>query len=148
MASAPQAGANPRSWAVDFGVSEHDGVITLAEAVIAVANRKLYGPLDRPIVTDRPAGELMPGDLPLRFLNQAATKRVQFLDVVTNVEGPIDREAISQAMCQGTYSALPHPFGLKDALVNFPHTMQLIVIPKDGKFTVVKHVNFGKTRVC
>jgi len=147
MASAPQVGANPRSWAVDFGASEVDGALTFAEAVVAVSNMKLHGPLPQPLITDRAAGDLTPGDLPLRFLNEAATKRVQFLDVVTNVDGPINRDAIASAMTSGAYQTLPAPFGLKASFPGAPYTMQLVVVPKGDKYTVVKMINFGKVKV-
>ena len=147
MASAPAAGANPRSFAVAFGASSTDGALTFQEAVLHAQGMKLLGPHDRPIVTQRPIGVLKASDLPLRMMPDSATQLVNFVDVVCDFDAQPDYDRISDLMVKGDYESLPEKLRLK-VTPTTPYTMQLCILPHDGNTTLVlKHVNFNGVKV-
>ena len=131
MASNPAAQQAPRSFRQDAGLEHLDSKLTFQEAVIAVEALKMQGPLASPVITNRPVGELDVADLPLRLLNvEGGTKLIQFSDVIPDVEGPLDFDAIAGLMVTGKYQDLPGMLALKTQ-PSVPYTMQLVCIPQE-----------------
>ena len=148
MASAAHVREHVRGAAVEFGAAGHDGSLTFQESVVATQPLQLSGPHDRPLQSDRPIGDLRPQDLPLRLLDAGAgSVLVQFVDLVLNVPGPINPDALTELMLHGRYKDLPDHFKLKLEPV-VPYTMQLIIVPvTEDSFTVIKHVNFSTVKL-
>ena len=146
MASAPQQAENPRGFGVDFGVSEHDGTMTFQEAAITVQKMDLSGPLKPPRVSNREPGSLKVGDLPLRLTGTSSTKLVHFVDVVTDYDGPLNFGEVEKIMTNGECERLPDKMRLGGD-PGCPCTMQLVILPKDGKHMICKHVVFHKVKV-
>ena len=109
-----------------------DGGLTFEEAIQRMSAHKLLGPITKPIGTFRDAGETGIGDWPLRDACQHGGKVEQFVDVIPNYKGKIDRKFFDDVLlkncAQGNYKDLPAPFRLKTE-PTVPYTMQLVITP-------------------
>ena len=88
-------------------------------------------------------GSIKFGDLPAKMtIDEGLRKKVQFIEVVADHEGPIDLKHIETLFLQQRYADLPPPISMKG---NFqaPYNMQLFIIPKDGgKSDIIKRIKF------
>ena len=126
MANAPHA--RVPSFVESMGGA--DGAVTFDEAVEQVHGNKLSDVMKRPISTYRVAGSTTIGDWPIRTFDSNGFKLEQFIDVVLNHEGVIDKKFFEDTLvklcAQGRYSDLPAPFSPKKE-PTVPYTMQIVI---------------------
>ena len=96
-----------------------------------------------PEVVDLPVGNISPADLPLTEMPAIQASVKWFVDIVTNIDGPVDKEAITKAAVERRFLDLPEPYNLAtNPQMHFDY--QLFIIPQNnGQFCAVKHVVLG-----
>jgi hypothetical protein len=103
-----------------------------ASAVNAVRGLQIRGPSKKPKLADRRAVQRSIGvsDLPLVPAGDSVNATVAFCDVIQDVQGPLDVDAIWGLCAKGEWSGLPPPLAPK-APLNLPYTMQIVLVVDD-----------------
>ena len=141
MASAPPT--RPVSLAQSIDDSNLDGAVTWDEAVANTDGMKILV-LDKPMVVNKPPGQITIGSLPAKDeIVDCMKRKTQFLDVLLGYEGDIDLKQVETLFLQQRYQDFPEPIRVKGNNVT-PYTMQLFIVPKgDRKWDIVKHIRFA-----
>ena len=141
MASAPPT--RPVSLAQSIDDSNLDGAVTWDEAVANTDGMKILF-LDKPMVVNKPPGQITIGSLPAKDeIVDCMKQKTQFLDVLLGYEGDIDLKQVETLFLQQRYQDFPEPIRVKGNNVT-PYTMQLFIVPKgDRKWDIVKHIRFA-----
>ena len=106
-----------------------DGVLTFDEALLLTEPMALQ-PISKPIIVDKPQGDLNIGDLPLAFLNEQTSGYKYWVDVEENVHFTDEvKQIITELANHSRYVDFPPPFGPKNMPL-FAFTMQLFVVRK------------------
>eukprot|EP00969_Alexandrium_andersonii_P173746 7681294-Alexandrium_andersonii.AAC.1 len=70
-------------------------------------------PVQKPVVVNRPPGDVQIVDLPIEFLNVHGGKRHRFMDILSKYEGALDLKQLEAFFVQGRYEDLPEPVRMK-----------------------------------
>ena len=100
-----------------------DGPLTFSEA-LSVTDGMRIQPLAKHIIVNKEPEEVKIDHLPLRIMNMDGGKRRQFVDVINDYEGVLDKDAIGTLFCQQRYTDFPAPIVIRGDML-IPYTMQL-----------------------
>ena len=114
--------------AKDIDEETRDGPLTFDEALVYTEGLKLVT-MDRPIIVDKETGDCKVGDLPakMEIVATSSGKKNQFLDMILQHKGVIDKKFIEQCFLQQRYVDLPAPIRMNGAQVA-PYMMQLFIV--------------------